>query len=216
MNKYYAVLGLPSTASKDEVKRAYRKLVLIWHPDKNSSPGASAKFMQITEAYDILMGDREAPRAATYSAPSYGTATRTATRTKSRAEQERENRAVRNEQLREKFYNMRSTFLRAPDAEKQKKKMYRTAHLYFVASVTTLVLSIVIPFSLIHIANLVWTLPVAMGAGMRLLWTGGRIKLRADMIYSGRTDYSMADIQEFFIKSTGFRFQSPSGRARWP
>lgn len=62
MNKYYAVLGLPSTASKDEVRKKYRQLVLTWHPDRNPSEEAPAKFIAITEAYDILMGERKVPR----------------------------------------------------------------------------------------------------------------------------------------------------------
>jgi molecular chaperone DnaJ len=52
---YYQLLGLSKTASSDEIKKAYRKLAMQYHPDKN--PGnkeAEAKFKQISEAYEIL------------------------------------------------------------------------------------------------------------------------------------------------------------------
>lgn len=211
MNKYYAVLGLPTTASKDEVKRAYRKLVLIWHPDKNSSPGASAKFMQITEAYDVLMGERPAPRTRTYTR-TYAAAP---ARPKTRKEQEQDKRSQRDEQLRVKFENLRAHYLRASDFQKRKKEMYFESKMYFFGAAVVVVLAIALPVTIIDIANLIWTIPVAIGGGLRLLWTGGRIKLRADMIYSGRTDYPIADIREFFMDSTGFRFQPPAGGSRW-
>ncbi|EGD77130.1 chaperone [Salpingoeca rosetta] len=53
---YYELLGVCRTATGDEIRRAYRKLALRWHPDKN--PGreeeATANFKRISEAYDVL------------------------------------------------------------------------------------------------------------------------------------------------------------------
>lgn len=56
---YYKVLGLSSIATKEEIKKAYRKLALEFHPDKNKSPDAHEKFIEINEAYLILY-DEEA------------------------------------------------------------------------------------------------------------------------------------------------------------
>ena len=58
MNKYYKILGLTSTATKQEVKKQYRKLAFKYHPDKNPSAAAKAKFVQITMAYDVIMSGK--------------------------------------------------------------------------------------------------------------------------------------------------------------
>jgi curved DNA-binding protein CbpA len=59
MIDYYSILGIPSSSSKLEIKKAYRRLALIWHPDKNHSPNSSNKFIEINEAY-LILSDEEA------------------------------------------------------------------------------------------------------------------------------------------------------------
>ena len=51
---YYDILGVSKNASKDEIRKAYRKLALEWHPDRNKSSNANDKFKEINEAYEIL------------------------------------------------------------------------------------------------------------------------------------------------------------------
>lgn len=58
MEDFYQVLGVSKNATESEVKKAYRKLSLEYHPDKNSSPDAGSKFQKINEAYETL-GDPE-------------------------------------------------------------------------------------------------------------------------------------------------------------
>jgi molecular chaperone DnaJ len=59
---YYEVLGVARGASADEVKRAYRKLAVKFHPDKNpDDPHSEEKFKELGQAYDVLMdGDKRA------------------------------------------------------------------------------------------------------------------------------------------------------------
>ncbi len=56
---YYEILGVPRNATKEEIKRAYRRLVLQYHPDRNKSPEAEEKFKEISEAYAVLMDDEK-------------------------------------------------------------------------------------------------------------------------------------------------------------
>lgn len=51
---YYEVLGVQKNATADEVKRAYRKLALQYHPDRNKGKDASEKFQEVTHAYEVL------------------------------------------------------------------------------------------------------------------------------------------------------------------
>ena len=51
---YYKILGITKGASDDEIKKAYRKLALKYHPDKNKTPGAEDKFKEVAEAYEVL------------------------------------------------------------------------------------------------------------------------------------------------------------------
>ena len=51
---YYDILGLSRGADPDEIKKAFRKLAMQYHPDRNQEPGAEARFKQASEAYEVL------------------------------------------------------------------------------------------------------------------------------------------------------------------
>ena len=55
MNDYYRILGIKKNASQEDIRKAYKQGALFWHPDKNKSPIAHDKFIQIYEAYNILI-----------------------------------------------------------------------------------------------------------------------------------------------------------------
>lgn len=56
---YYEVLGLSKGASKQEIKKAYRKLAKEYHPDRNKAQDAESKFKEVQEAYDVLSDEQK-------------------------------------------------------------------------------------------------------------------------------------------------------------
>ena len=57
---YYEVLGVEKTATLDEIKKAYRKLAIANHPDRNQGDKAAEdRFKEATEAYDVLSDEKK-------------------------------------------------------------------------------------------------------------------------------------------------------------
>jgi molecular chaperone DnaJ len=68
---YYEVLGVSRNASKDEIKDAYRKLAMQYHPDRNKSPDAEERFKEISEAYAVLSDDEKRQQYDTLGHPGF-------------------------------------------------------------------------------------------------------------------------------------------------
>jgi curved DNA-binding protein CbpA len=54
MSSYYDILCIPQQATEEEIRKAYRKQALLFHPDRNTSPDATARFLMILQAYEVL------------------------------------------------------------------------------------------------------------------------------------------------------------------
>ena len=56
---YYEVLGITRSSSEEEIKKAFRRLALEYHPDRNKEDGAEGRFKEINEAYQVLSNDKK-------------------------------------------------------------------------------------------------------------------------------------------------------------
>ena len=57
MTDHYSALGVPSSASTADIKTAFRRLAAHYHPDRNASPDAPARFRLVQTAYEVLSDD---------------------------------------------------------------------------------------------------------------------------------------------------------------
>jgi molecular chaperone DnaJ len=59
LKDYYQILGVDRNTSKEDIKKAYRRLAKEWHPDVNPDPKAEEKFKEINEAYYVLSDEEK-------------------------------------------------------------------------------------------------------------------------------------------------------------
>jgi len=65
-NKYLKILGLPETATEQDIKKAYRRKAFLYHPDLNDSPNAKQEFVKIDQAYQYLISAKPEPQEDVY------------------------------------------------------------------------------------------------------------------------------------------------------
>ncbi len=196
MNKYYAVLGLPPTASKDEIRRKYRQLVLLWHPDKNSSPEAHGKFIEITEAYDILNGERKAPRVT------FTTKRRTTSTPPPQAR-----RKTTKELYREKYLSERAKIRRDPEFAEKKSlsegrvKKWRVITVLVSAGIfVPWFIPQLDPLSCFILSGFVLYGILSIG------FYSYKLRMQSEMTFGDRDDYDYTEIRDYFL---------PKHKLRW-
>ncbi|MFO0748752.1 MAG: DnaJ C-terminal domain-containing protein [Myxococcota bacterium] len=69
---YYKVLGVAKDASPEDIKKAFRKLAMQFHPDRNQSPKAEEKFKEVNEAYAVLSDPEKRKQYDMYGADGFG------------------------------------------------------------------------------------------------------------------------------------------------
>jgi len=70
---YHRILGVSKDADEKEIRKAYRKLALLFHPDRNKEQGAEERFKEISEAYAILSGKEKEPQPIETRSARHGT-----------------------------------------------------------------------------------------------------------------------------------------------
>ncbi len=68
---YYKILGVPRNATKEEIKKAYKRLAKKYHPDLNKDPGAAEKFKEINEAASVLTDDKKRQQYDTFGSAAF-------------------------------------------------------------------------------------------------------------------------------------------------
>jgi hypothetical protein len=209
MIDHYAVLGLKKGASETQIKKAFRKLALEWHPDLNASPGAEQKFIAINNAYEALT---EGKQETSYPKSSF-------TKTSSPKSAQEKRREESRERMR-KFVERRQKEFREMRADYRESKYFKLirAWFYFEAYVYygILCIAVAMPFIIGLVSKNWWAFFIgalfATGLTGPLYFQGKRLKKKADMLFGEKENYSIQELNSIvFTEETG----SGAGRGRF-
>ena len=201
----YSILGLAPGASNEEIKKAYRRLAMQWHPDKNPSPDARQKFVLITQAYHALLeGKRYSSSTKSYSRPASKPAAPSPPKPGYRAadEKRRETMQEYHDRLMKKFMAIRNSYCLPGKIEANRKKMYQPIYTGFGLAALVLVCSLVLPVISGIPGAIIISFPAGLIIGLRTFWKAGRKKMRADMIFGKEQQFSVEVLRDFFEADT--------------
>jgi hypothetical protein len=207
MVDYYSILGLPRGASKAQIKTAYRKLALQWHPDRNPSPGARQKFIQITEAYDALMEGK------TFSFSRPFKAEPPKPKAKTEKDVRKEKILHEYELLQKKFLEIRRYYNSPLRRAKLHKEEYDWIKRMFILSASIFLAGILLPIIVQSMGVFILTFPLGLGFGVRFFFKAGRRKMKADMIFGKEEHYSRSELRDFFAKQVSMGIGSWGGNS---
>lgn len=216
MTDYYAVLGLPKSASKADIRNAYRRLAMQWHPDKNPTPEAQQKFIAITEAYDALMSGK------TFSFKSFSSTfvrpqpkpqkTAQDIRNEALAKQQERKRVLQKMRL-ERIMRARKTVQTSPNRPFLWLYYYGVAAFDFTCCAVFLLGPLVMAIVTLKLG---WFLGMFLPGGAGAFYFGVCAKMRwlqARMLFGPTTDFLPDEIEDFFFfeNRVGFWGAIPSG-----
>jgi hypothetical protein len=190
MQDAYSILGLSKGASKDTIRKAYRKLAFEYHPDKNPSPEAKQQFIRITEAYDALMEGKtfRAGRSSTVQKEP---------KVKSREELRRE-KMMRYYEARQAQFRKVRAFYNGPDRETHRRRFYGEVYFYYAAAGLLMVLSLAWPIATGKPKLVAIVFGLGVGVALRIIFYASRKKGVADMIFGQEEHYSFNELNSFF------------------
>ncbi len=143
-SRYYRILGLNPGAPEREIKRAYRNMAKLYHPDMNPSEAAHHKFLQITEAYEILTGQRTIPRQRARTAhPKSAQQTNSKTPEQERVERMRRTKEYQERKSKAEYYAQQKVFEELNSG--RHRMVFQTIRIITLICVSLLILDFILP-----------------------------------------------------------------------
>ncbi len=204
MQDYYSILGLKKGASKEEIKKAYRKLAFEWHPDLNATEEAEKKFIAINEAYEALMqGNISTPVVRSGFANAKGSPAEK----RNREVRERMKKVV--EKRQREFMDQRKEYRNSKHFSLLRFWFYFVAYSYYVALAATALAPIVLCIINKHWMWLVIPILPAIGLGASFYFKAVRLKKKADMLFGKKENYTIQELNDYIFYTEPL--QDPTG-----